>query len=152
MPNKKTVKLKIQRETLQEFELNVHDVTLLSALNTIKVEIDFYSVREELGNVFYKNVGIVRDKKSLEATLNVVNGYIAKLPLMGAKDSSKMYNTNKIEFLEFKNTLELSRLVLVGAIAREESRGAHFRVDFPKESELFEMHTIIDRDGVVDAK
>jgi len=40
MPNKKTVKLKIQRETLQEFELNVHDVTLLSALNTIKVEID----------------------------------------------------------------------------------------------------------------
>jgi len=40
MQNKKTLKLKIQRETLQEFELNVHDVTLLSALNTIKVEID----------------------------------------------------------------------------------------------------------------
>jgi succinate dehydrogenase / fumarate reductase flavoprotein subunit len=116
------------------------------------VEIDFYSVREELGDVFYKNVGIVRDKKSLETTLNVVNGYIAKLPLMGAKDNSKLYNTNRVEFLEFKNTLELSRLVLVGAIAREESRGAHFRVDFPKESKLFEMHTIIDRDGVVDAK
>jgi len=128
---------------------NVLQEPLASSSN---MEIDFYSVREELGNVFYKNVGIVRDKKSLEATLNVVNGYIAKLPLMGAKDSSKMYNTNKIEFLEFKNTLELSRLVLVGAIAREESRGAHFRVDFPKESELFEMHTIIDRDGVVDAK
>jgi len=128
---------------------NVVSELLVSSSN---MEIDFYSVREELGDVFYKNVGIVRDKKSLEATLNVVNGYIAKLPLMGAKDSSKMYNTNKIEFLEFKNTLELSRLVLVGAIAREESRGAHFRVDFPKESELFEMHTIIDRDGVVDAK
>ena len=128
---------------------NVVQEPLASSSN---VEIDFYSVREELGDVFYKNVGIVRDKKSLETTLNVVNGYIAKLPLMGAKDNSKLYNTNRVEFLEFKNTLELSRLVLVGAIARKESRGAHFRVDFPKESELFEMHTIIDRDGVVDAK
>jgi succinate dehydrogenase / fumarate reductase flavoprotein subunit len=128
---------------------NVVQESLASSSN---VEIDFYSVREELGDVFYKNVGIVRDKKSLETTLNVVNGYIAKLPLMGAKDNSKLYNTNRVEFLEFKNTLELSRLVLVGAIAREESRGAHFRVDFPKESKLFEMHTIIDRDGVVDAK
>ena len=40
MQNRKTLKLKIQRETLQEFELDVHDVTLLSALNSIKMEID----------------------------------------------------------------------------------------------------------------
>ena len=128
---------------------NVVKEPLVSSSN---VEIDFYSAREELGDIFYKNVGILREKKSLESTLNVVNEYIAKLPLMGAEDNSKLYNTNKIEFLEFKNSLELSRLVLVGAIARKESRGAHFRADFPKESELFEMHTIIDRDGVVDGK
>jgi len=121
-------------------------------VSTPNVEIDFYRVREELGNIFYENVGIVREKKSLEATLNVVNGYIAELPLMGAKDSSKLYNTNQIEFLEFKNTLELSRLVLVGAIVRKESRGAHFRTDFSQESEIFAMHTIIDKNGVVHAE
>ncbi len=112
-------------------------------------EIDFYKIREELGSMFYKNVGISRDKKVLENTLNAVDEYIAILPQMGANDKAKVYNTNRIEFLEFKNTLELSRLILVGAIARDESRGAHFRVDSPKEDEKFAMHTIIDKNGLV---
>ena len=114
-----------------------------------KIEIDFYKIREELGNIFYKNVGISRDSDSLQESLGVVDEYIKQLPKMGASDSSKVYNTNHIEFLEFKNMLELSRLVLSGALSREESRGAHFRVDFPYESEVFSSHTIIDRDGVV---
>jgi len=68
---------------------------------------------------------------------------------MGIKDNSKIYNTNFVEFLEFKNMLELSRLVLKGAISREESRGAHFRSDFPNEDDKFKMHTIVDKNGVV---
>ena len=111
--------------------------------------IDFYKIREELGDIFYKNVGISRDANSLSLTLNAVDGYIKQLPKMGANDKSKIYNTNRIEFLEFKNMLELSRLVLSGALSRQESRGAHFRVDFPQESEAFASHTIIDKDGVV---
>ena len=68
---------------------------------------------------------------------------------MGPSDKSKIYNTNLIEFLEFKNILELSELILSGAIVREESRGAHFRSDFPQEDEKFKMHTIKDKNGVV---
>lgn len=78
-----------------------------------------------------------------------VKDLLSKVHLMGVSDDSKLYNTNLIEFLEFKNMLELSRLVLKGAIVRDESRGAHFRVDFPNEDEKFEMHTIVDKDGVV---
>jgi len=113
------------------------------------IEIDFYRVREELGDLFYKNVGISRDKKTLETTLVQVEKYLRELPLMGVSDNSQIYNTNLIEFLEFKNMLELSRLVLMGAIARDESRGAHFRADKPSEDEKFKIHTIVDRDGVV---
>lgn len=113
------------------------------------IEIDFYKIREELGNMFYSDVGIVREKKVLEKTLLEVESYISKLPLMGVSDKSKIYNTNKIEFLEFKNMLELSRLILVGAISRDESRGAHYRSDKQDEDEAFAMHTIIDKNGVV---
>jgi len=112
-------------------------------------EIDFYKVREELGDIFYKNVGISRDKETLTSVLEKVEKFISDLPKMGVSDASKVYNTNHIEFLEFKNALELSRLVLIGAIARDESRGAHFRVDAPKEDEKFARHTVIDKDGVV---
>jgi len=111
--------------------------------------IDFYKIKEELGDMFYKDVGISRDKTTLENSLKIVKDYIAKLPLMGVSDNSKIYNTNLVEFLEFKNMLELARLVLKGAISRQESRGAHYRSDFPQEDDKFKMHTIVDKNGVV---
>ena len=117
--------------------------------NDSEIKIDFYLAREEIGNLFYTNVGISRDEETLISTLKKIKEYLSKLPLMGVKDNSKIYNTNLIEFLEFKNMLELSRLVLKGAIARKESRGAHFRIDYPNESEKFKMHTIVDKEGVV---
>ncbi len=113
------------------------------------VEIDFYKIKKELGDVFYKNVGISRDKKTLQNILLKVEEFITDISKMGITDNSKIYNTNRVEFLEFKNILELSRLVLIGAIARDESRGAHFRIDAPQENKQFAMHTIIDKDGVV---
>jgi succinate dehydrogenase / fumarate reductase flavoprotein subunit len=99
--------------------------------------------------MFYKDVGISRDKEALAKSLKVVKEYISQLPLMGVKDRSKIYNTNLVEFLEFKNMLELSRLVLKGALDREESRGAHYRSDFPDMDEAYAKHTIVDINGVV---
>lgn len=112
-------------------------------------ELDFYKIKEELGNIFYKNVGISRDKQNLHDSLKIVKDYISNLPKMGVVDKSKIYNTNLIEFLEFKNMLELSRLVLEGAIDRQESRGAHYRKDYPNEDEKYAKHTIVDFNGVV---
>ncbi|NOR58635.1 MAG: FAD-dependent oxidoreductase [Sulfurimonas sp.] len=125
------------------------DKDFISKVKAFSNEIDFYKIREELGDMFYTKVGISRDKKSLEASLVEVKELLSKIHLMGVSDNSKLYNTNLIEFLEFKNMLELSRLVLKGAITRDESRGAHFRADFPDEYEKFKMHTIVDKDGVV---
>jgi len=125
------------------------DKDFILKVKSFSNEIDFYKIREELGDMFYTNVGISRDKKTLQNSLVKVKDLLSKVHLMGVSDDSKIYNTNLIEFIEFKNMLELSRLVLKGAIARDESRGAHFRVDFPKEDEKFKMHTIVDKDGVV---
>jgi succinate dehydrogenase / fumarate reductase flavoprotein subunit len=49
---------------------------------------------------------------------------------MGSKDDSKIYNTNFIEFLEFKNMLELCQIIIISALKRKKSCGAHFRSDF----------------------
>ncbi len=125
------------------------DKSFISEVKAFSNEIDFYQIREKLGDMFYTKVGISRDKNTLDSSLREVKLYLKQLPQMGVSDSSTLYNTNLIEFLEFKNMLELSRLVLKGAIAREESRGAHFRVDFPNEDDKFKMHTIVDKNGVV---
>lgn len=54
---------------------------------------------------------------------------------MGIADKSREYNTNLLEFIEFGNMVELAEVVLVCAVSRNESRGAHQREDFPDEND-----------------
>ena len=105
--------------------------TVLQATN----KINFYEKRAFLGEVFYHNVGIIRNEMKLKETLSIVLQIQKELPSMGIVDKSKRYNTNLLEFLEFINMIELAEVVLVCAIGRNESRGAHQREDFPNEDD-----------------
>ncbi|QSZ40623.1 FAD-binding protein [Sulfurimonas aquatica] len=93
-----------------------------------KNEIDFYAKREHVGNMFYKDVGIVRTQEQLKSALLEVKELQASLNLMGVSDKSKVYNTNLVEFIEFKNMLEVCEQVVSSAIKREVSCGAHYIV------------------------
>lgn len=114
-------------------------------------QIDFYQKREFTGNIFYNNAGIARDEMGLKAVLGAVRQMQKELPFMGVADKSKIYNTNLVEFIEFGNMLELSEIVLVCAISRNESRGAHYRTDIPHANDTaYKAHTITwKEDGVL---
>ncbi|MFA5454512.1 MAG: FAD-dependent oxidoreductase [Sulfurimonas sp.] len=112
-------------------------------------EINFYEMQRDLGELFYRYVGIKREKNLLHSVLDKVREMKTLLPKMGVGDKAKEYNTNLIEFLEFKSMLEISELILISAIGRDESRGAHFRTDAPEMNKKFEAHTIISADGVL---
>ncbi|WP_324171817.1 FAD-dependent oxidoreductase [Sulfurimonas sp.] len=99
-----------------------------------KPSFDFYKIKEQLASSFYENVGISRDGDGLQKVFDEVEVYKSQLADMGVEDNSKIYNTNLVEFLEFKNMLELASLVLNSAMQRKESRGSHFRTDFPQEN------------------
>lgn len=102
---------------------------LLEAVKEYKNELNFYEFRERVAELFYKKVGIVRNKVDLQSVHAEIKEIKSKIPLMGVSDKSKVYNTNLIEFLEFANMLDLCELVVEGALGREVSCGAHFRVD-----------------------
>ncbi len=119
----------------------------LLAIKKYSNEIDFYEKQRELGELFYEHVAILRNKKSLMGVLQKVQEMRRELPKMGVSDKTKEYNTNLIEFLEFKNMLELSELIVLSAISRDESRGAHFRIDAPNADKRFEAHTVINKEG-----
>ncbi|HUH42168.1 MAG TPA: FAD-dependent oxidoreductase [Sulfurimonas sp.] len=127
---------------------NLHEENL-EQIKSYTNEINFYEKYSELGEMFYKDVGIKRDKKTLLCTLENVKEMKKALKRMGVSDKGNIYNSNLIEFLEFKNMLFLSELILLCAIQRDESRGAHFRVDAQESHKVFEAHTIIDKDGVI---
>lgn len=114
-------------------------------------QIDFYEKQEMLANIFYNNVGLVREDMGLKAVLGAIRQMQKELPFMGPKDKSKICNTNLVEFIEFGNKVELAEIIVVCAISRSESRGAHYRSDIPARNDvMFGAHTITWReDGVL---
>lgn len=116
-------------------------------------QINFYEKREFLGKILYHNVGILRNETGLRGVLAAVRQMQKEFTFMGIGDKSKTNNTNLVEFIEFGNTLEVVEMMLVGALHRNESRGAHFREDFTQENETFKSHSIFYKvDGVLCAE
>ena len=106
--------------------------------------VSFYEARERLGRLFYDKVGIVRDNNILNEALEEVINMQISLPKMGIEDQAKEHNQNLVEFLEFSNVLLLAPTVISSAIARDESRGAHFKKGFEvEEDERFKKHIVL---------
>ena len=103
--------------------------------------IDFYENRELLGKLLYEKAGIIRDDKALKEALFILEKMQKDYTLMGLGDRSRVYNTNLVEFIKFGNSLSLSIALLSSAIDRAESRGSHFRADFPDINEDFEKES-----------
>ncbi len=99
---------------------------ILEEIKSYTNEIDFYAKRSAVGEMFYKQVGIVRRESELTQVKQKVAALKGELPRMGVSDESKIYNTNLLEFLEFRNMLDVCEAVVDGALQRKESCGAHY--------------------------
>jgi len=91
---------------------------------------------ESLQNLMWDNVGIVRDRKGLTEAVDILGSWQHVLPEPSNRQSH-----------ELANMIITGRLIAEAALSREESRGAHFRSDFPIRSEAWRRHiiTTIDR-------
>ena len=100
-------------------------------------------LRTELGSAMGNDVGIYRVKADLERGLAKVHELRERYKMVGVTDHSKTFNTNLHQVLELGNMLDLAECVAVGALAREECRGSHFREDFPgRDDEHWHKHSI----------
>ncbi len=93
-----------------------------------------YAIHAELQETMSKHVGIVRDQKLLEDGLEKVLELEERAKNMGAK-GSRIYNPGWHAVFDVENMLLLSELIIRGAIERKESRGGHWRSDYPEELE-----------------
>ena len=105
--------------------------------------INFYEAKNSLGDIMYQKVGIIRNKSDLTKAYEAIKTLEADFTKIGIGDKSKAANSELIEFLEFRNALTLAPLITASALAREESRGAHFRSDFPQEKKEFEKFFVL---------
>ncbi len=118
------------------------DMKMIETLLSQKEAVNFYPYRERLGNLFYHKVGIVRENEQLQEALNEVLAMQESQKEMGITDKSPTNNQNLIEFLEFQNAMLLAPTIITSAIARDESRGAHYKIGFENEDEALKKHTV----------
>ncbi len=108
------------------------------------------SLREELQQCMTANAGAFRTKELLQVAIDKIDELRARYKNIRIKDKSKLFNTEMQEAIEFGHMLDYSAFIVHSAIAREESRGAHYREDFTtRDDENFLKHTMayMDTDG-----
>ena len=93
-------------------------------------------IREKLYNHMWDDVGIVRDAASLRRSTGVLDELEAELDATGVDGKNLAFNLTWHDWLNLKNLILVSKSIRYAAEAREDSRGAHFRTDFPDVRDL----------------
>lgn len=128
--------------TNKKYDIFLEDIKSIENIYNIPNKINFYDIKKEIGKLFYNDVGLFREEKKLIKVLERIEQINIDIKSMGIDDKSKIYNTNLKEFLEFKHIVEIAKAIVLSALQREESRGAHYRLDFPEENISFAQETL----------
>ena len=80
----------------------------------------------------HKYLGPIRNQRDLSSFITVLDDAVTtKLPNLAVSSPSRSYNKEWIDALELRNTIHLLRAAARSALCRTESRGVHFREDYP---------------------
>jgi succinate dehydrogenase / fumarate reductase flavoprotein subunit len=94
------------------------------------------SLRQELTRTMEEHCGVFRTREVLDAGVDKVLALQQRLQDVRLRDHSKMFNTARIEALELENLMDVAIATIMSARQREESRGAHSRIDFPERDDV----------------
>ncbi len=97
----------------------------------------------ELQDCMHAHVGVFRTGGGLAAALDVVKGLRTRYQHLGLASGGRIFNQELVRALELGNLLDLAFLVITTALDRQESRGAHARLDFPaREDARWQAHSL----------
>ncbi len=96
-----------------------------------KREESCFRLRDELRSTMNSHVGIFRNESSLLASREKVRELRERARRAGPKQGTLAFNHELVGYLQLKGMLQLAEVIIEGALARRESRGSHFRLDYP---------------------
>ncbi|MHB1460099.1 MAG: succinate dehydrogenase flavoprotein subunit [Armatimonadota bacterium] len=104
-----------------------------------------YKLHDELGDIMTENVTVVRYNDRLEKTLLKISEIKSRMKNVGLADTGVWTNQAAIFTRNLQNMLVLAETITTGALKRDESRGAHYKPDFPsRNDEKFLKSTIAE--------
>jgi len=94
------------------------------------------ALRERLLDAMWDDVGVMRDAAGLKRAIETLAAIEAELLSTGIADDDHAFNMGWHDWLNLRSLTEVSGVIARAALRRENSRGAHFRTDFPEPGEL----------------
>ncbi|ADP14489.1 fumarate reductase/succinate dehydrogenase flavoprotein C-terminal domain protein [Achromobacter xylosoxidans A8] len=95
-----------------------------------------HELRDALSQTMWDDVGVLRRREAMEHGLDAIAGHRAALRDIGVADGDRRYNLTWHDWLNMESLVDISKVITVSALARENSRGAHYREDFPEAGDL----------------
>lgn len=107
-----------------------------------------HPLRNRLMDVMWDDVGVIRDASGIRRGLDGVREIGEELMTLGVDQSNLAFNLTWHDWLNLQSLVEVSEVIGRAALARENSRGAHFREDFPEVGDLDGSYfTLAQRQG-----
>ncbi|MEK9671694.1 MAG: FAD-binding protein [Rhodospirillaceae bacterium] len=97
---------------------------------------DIHAIREKLMHIMWDDVGIIRTAEGLNRGIAQLASLKADLLETGLADNDMTFNLTWHDWMNVQSLIEVSEAIAKAALSRENSRGAHFREDFPDEGDL----------------
>ncbi len=132
---------------LTEFEFNQAYVNEEEdrILNIFKEGVIYpHEIKTELMETMWKNVAIIRNENSLKSALKKIEELKVKSLNMDVPEGLG-FNKNLLDALEIENMLTVASLVIQSAILRRESRGSHYREDYPEKDERWNRSIVMNK-------
>ncbi|MPY35776.1 succinate dehydrogenase flavoprotein subunit [Streptomyces adustus] len=105
------------------------------------------TLRRELQETMDANVMVFRTEQTIKTAVEKIAELRERYRNVSIQDKGKRFNTDLLEAVELGNLLDLAEVMAVSALARKESRGGHYREDYPNRDDVnFMRHTMAYRE------
>lgn len=105
-----------------------------------------HAIKADLRKLMEDHCGVFRDQATMAAGVEKLKALRARVDEVRLRDHSRTFNTARIEALELDNLVDVGMATILSALCREESRGAHSRIDHPdRDDEHWMRHSLYSR-------
>ena len=122
---------------LREPDMSILESELVRAMHPLGLKPELVlPLRKKLQNVMWDEVGVIRTEAGMRRGLNGIAEVSDALMHVGVADDNLAFNLTWHDWLNLRSLCDISEVITKAAISRKNSRGAHFREDFPSSGKM----------------